>query len=116
MWEEEERLKSDGRATDGDNYIIFRIPTVRKSRLINRSAIPSLPLVFLFPHCEASAQCRASSLTLGERTKERERAGGNGRDSARTEASPDPRPLSSPPVAAHLHQSLAVAPSRRNVL
>jgi hypothetical protein len=32
---EEEGLKSDGRATDADNYIIFRIPTGRKSHLIN---------------------------------------------------------------------------------
>jgi len=31
---EEERLKSDGRATDADNYIIFRIPTGCKSLLI----------------------------------------------------------------------------------
>ena len=37
---EEERLKSDGRATDGDNYIIFRIPTGRKSLLMS-SPFPS---------------------------------------------------------------------------
>ena len=81
MGRREERLKSDG-GNGLCNYIIFRIPTGRKSRLIK--AVGNSVPHYLFLRGEARAQSLTFPLPSGDVAKERHR-----RDSVQTRAGDD---------------------------